>query len=115
MKVSKNILIGKDEIAEYKAIVHYEGKEWPKSFLLTLWRYFSVSELEKYEHLLVEQTVVIKKKIILDQTYEVTLEKVEVQQKTSIAFWTYLLTIKKEGIFYGECQTKIYVRTAGNL
>ncbi|OJG93759.1 hypothetical protein RV17_GL001341 [Enterococcus thailandicus] len=80
-----------------------------------MWRYFSVSELEKYEHLLVEQTVVIKKKIILDQTYEVTLEKVEVQQKTSIAFWTYLLTIKKEGIFYGECQTKIYVRTAGNL
>lgn len=115
MKVSKKILIGKDEVAEYKTIVHYEGKEWPKSFLLTLWRYFSVPELEKNEHLLVEQSVVIKKKIVLDKTYEITLEKVDVQQRTNSEFWTYLLTIKKEGIFYGECQTKIYVRTSRHL
>ncbi len=111
----KQIYISKKDVASYQQLFHHDNSLFPKTYLLTLWRYFLVDELKEVNHLLVEQLIHSFNDIQLDTYYDVSLSKIDTLEKKQIAFWTYRLSIKKGDVLYAQCDSKIYIQKNSHL
>ncbi|MCI1985006.1 MAG: hypothetical protein LKJ48_00395 [Lactobacillus sp.] len=103
------IVLRRSEVARYCRAVHYRGAGWPQSYLLTLWRYFSVPELMGREYWLSEQAITIKRPLVLDHAYAARLVRCGREAHQHGELWRYQLILLAKQQEVATCLTTIWV------